>query len=65
MKNVELTTEKGKLTRHTQSLHDRIKDHVCGECESTISGKSDLKKHIQGVHDKIKDHMCGECDAAF
>ena len=51
------------IKNHTKAEHDKIKNHVCGECGYVASQKIHLKRHIEGVHENIK-HVCEKCGYA-
>ena len=36
---------KGYLSKHTQRVHDELRDHVCQECLTGFFSKFDLKVH--------------------
>ena len=38
--------------RHIKTKHDKIKDHVCSECEYAASTKKLLRYHLDSVHNK-------------
>ena len=41
---------KSGLWRHKKSVHDKIKDHKCDECQFTSSHSQSLKMHKKHVH---------------
>ena len=49
---------------HIKSVHENIRNHVCGECGYAASRKDTLRRHIEGVHKNIRNHVCGDCGYA-
>ena len=45
------------MKKHIKSVHEKIKDLSCDECERTFSQQGDLKMHIKSIHEKIKDFL--------
>ena len=56
------TRRKHELKNHVQSVHERVKNIYCGQCDYRTGNKYTLKNHIKAIHDKIKDISCGQCD---
>ena len=54
--------QKGNLTRHIETVHEKRRDHACPHCPSAFGQKGDLKTHIKVVHEKRRDHACGYCE---
>ena len=42
------------MKKHIEAEHEKIRNHVCGECGYAASLKSELKKHIEAIHKNIK-----------
>ena len=59
-----LLQKKDELRKHVKSVHAKIKDHECGECDYNASRKCHLQQHIKAVHKKERDFACGECEYA-
>jgi hypothetical protein len=52
--------QKGNLTRHIETVHEKRRDHVCGYCKGVASGTaSTLEAHISAIHLKIKRSIKG------
>ena len=49
------------LKAHIKGVHDKIKNHVCGECGYACSHKSNLNKHRNYC---TGQYVCGECGYA-
>ena len=45
-----IVTNLEKQSNHIKSVHDKIKDHLCNQCNFAFSLKSDLDRHVEGVH---------------
>ena len=50
--------------RRINGAHEKIRNHVCGECGYAASRKSNLKKHIEAVHENIRKYVCKDCGYA-
>lgn len=57
--------QKGSLTRHTKSRHEKLRPHACDLCGKTFSERWTRSVHIRNVHLKSKPHKCHLCDKAF
>ena len=57
--------EKGKLKRHTESVHEGKKPFSCAFCDSRFSQKKGLESHVDSVHEEKKQFKCGFCDKWF
>ena len=44
------SSDLGSLKRHIKSVHDKIRDTVCSQCNFASSRTADLNKHIQVKH---------------
>ena len=56
-------TRKSDLTRHIQSVHDKIR-YNCNQCNKSFSEKGTLQKHIKSAHEKVR-YNCKKCDKSF
>ena len=56
---------KNSLIRHIQSVHLKLKPHLCTICQKHFSTENNLKLHVSDVHDKIKTFKCKECKKTF
>ena len=61
----EIFAEKGKLTRHIASVHEKKRPYSCNLCDGTFTSNQHLKGHISSVHDGLKPHSCDMCNASF
>ena len=53
---------KGTLKRHINTVHDKLRNHVCDECEFAASQKSNLRRHKEEVHSVgDKKFKCAQC----
>lgn len=57
--------QKGSLTRHLKSRHEKLRPHTCDLCEKSFSEKWTLNVHRRNVHEKRKPHKCTLCDKTF
>ena len=56
------TYEKRTLKSHIKRIHEKIRDHVCGECGYASSHKNDLKMHKEFRHGtRDKKFKCDCC----
>ena len=53
------------LKRHIETVHAKMKEHVCKKGSSTFTQKASLIKHEKSVHLKLKEHECPVCGSAF
>ena len=60
-----MLAEKGKLTRHIASVHEKKRPYSCNLCDGTFTSNQHLKGHISSVHDGLKPHSCDMCNASF
>ena len=67
---------KDNLLKHTQSVHEKIKDSACNMCDFKTFARRDLQRHVDGVHlgkqtwpkklaKKRTSHVCNTCDKKF
>ena len=54
-------TQKGDLTRHTQSVHERNQKYQCFFCDYQSARKDQLTNHQKSVHEGIR-YECENCD---
>ena len=55
----------GKLNRHRNCVHLKIKNSLCTTCNISFTNNTHLERHNKMVHLRIKDNPCTECDTAF
>ena len=56
-------TRKSDLTRHIQSVHDKIR-YNCNQCAKSFSERGTLKRHIKSAHENVR-YNCDKCDKSF
>ena len=52
----------GYTSGNMESVHDRIKDFKCSDCDFVTSRCDALKRHMREAHQKIKKFQCNQCD---
>ncbi|CAB4053913.1 unnamed protein product [Lepeophtheirus salmonis] len=57
--------EKGNLTKHVKTVHERRKAFQCVICEKTFGEKGNLQRHVKAVHHGKKDFRCAFCGKEF
>lgn len=57
--------QKGSLTRHIKSKHEKLRPHACNRCPKSFSALWTLRVHQRNVHLKSKPHKCHLCDKSF
>lgn len=57
--------QKGSLTRHIRSRHEKLRPHSCDICQKSFSALWTLRVHQRNVHLKSKPHKCHLCDKSF
>lgn len=57
--------QKGSLTRHIKSRHQKLRPHTCDVCQKSFSALWTLRVHQRNVHLKAKPHKCHLCDKSF
>lgn len=57
--------QKGSLTRHVKSRHEKLRPHSCNLCQKSFSALWTLRVHQRNVHLKSKPHKCHLCDKSF
>lgn len=57
--------QKGSLTRHVKSRHEKLRPHSCSICQKSFSALWTLRVHQRNVHLKSKPHKCHLCDKSF
>ena len=55
-------SDKGRLKRHIEWVHEKIKPFLCKICEASFTNMQTLQNHILAVHEKKKPHKCSFCD---
>ncbi len=53
------------LSRHVETVHRGLREHVCAECGKAFCDKFSLRRHMRLVHKGEKEHVCGQCGKAF
>ena len=53
------------LTRHVDSVHNKIKNHECPICKKKFAFINWRDRHHKQVHEKIKNYMCHICNKKF
>ena len=38
------------MKQHIKVVHEKIRNHKCGECKFAASGKRGLRRHLERVH---------------
>jgi len=51
----------GDVKKHTQIVHDKVRNYDCPECKKSFQTKTHVKNHYNRVHLGLKD-QCPECD---
>ena len=49
------------LKKHTQLVHDKIRNHQCPQCQKNFQTRTHVKNHYNRVHLGFKE-QCPECD---
>ena len=49
---------KSKIRNHIKTVHDKIKDFKCPNCEFCCSQRGNLRLHIEQVHNKVRKFSC-------
>jgi len=55
-------TEKGKLNKHVDSIHEGKKPFQCDICQKSFTQKASMTTHILTIHEGEKPHHCEICD---
>ena len=50
----------GHLKMHTETMHRRLKDYSCDECDAKLSTSSSLKRYVNVMHRGVR-HSCVQC----
>jgi len=58
------TSQSGTMKRHVKSIHLKVRDFQCNECENIFSEKN-LDHHLKSVQLKVKDFQCSNCNKTF
>jgi hypothetical protein len=53
---------KSSMTRHIESVHDKITDFKCPHCDYSSSQKANVSRHIKQIHDQVLDQKCPDCN---
>ena len=56
LKNYKAFCLVGKLKKHIQCVHEKLRTHKCDLCNKAFSFKFNLKKHIRKFHGGMKKH---------
>ena len=59
-----VTVWKTALNRHIKTVHNKIRDHVCGFCGNSFAYKTTLQDHEAAIHTKVRKHVCKQCGFA-
>ena len=51
-------TEKGKLNKHVDSIHEGKKPFQCDICQKSFTQKASMTTHILTIHEGEKPHHC-------
>ncbi len=54
-----------KVKIHYETMHLKLRPHVCPKCQKTFTQKNHLAVHIEMVHEGKKDFECGQCGTLF
>ena len=57
--------KRSSLEEHCKSVHEKIRNHKCDQCNKTFALKCNLNKHIKNVHENVKDHKCDICNEIY
>lgn len=57
--------EKGNLTKHIASVHEKKKDHACGVCGKRFAFRDGLLRHVSQVHMNERPYTCTTCGQRF
>ena len=57
--------DKGYLKDHKETVHLKIRRHVCKECDKSFGLEVNLKGHIKRVHLRLRPHSCTHCSKSF
>ena len=49
---------KSKINNHIKTVHDKIKDFKCPNCEFCCSQRGNLRLHVEQVHNKVRKFSC-------
>jgi KRAB domain-containing zinc finger protein len=62
----KVSTTKGALKRHIQTVHSDERRFVCSfdNCEKSFNQNSALKRHIKSAHEGVR-YPCSVCDKSF
>jgi hypothetical protein len=56
---------KGKLKRHNDTVHLKLRKHVCEVCGRAFAENANLQSHIRMRHDKIRSAPCFQCGKTY
>ena len=50
------SSQKSKMKKHFEYVHENQKQHECSFCDYSFSHKDNLKRYNENVHEKQKPH---------
>ena len=59
------TCYKSNMREHVLRIHDRARDHICGDCGASFTTASSLTIHVRAVHMKIKGGSAKKAEKGF
>ena len=57
-----MSSHKGTLVQHVNSVQEDPKLFTCEMCKKTFSKKEFLSIHVKSVHENLKPYKCDICD---
>ena len=61
----KMFSSNSNLERHTQAVHEKIRNFKCGECAKEFYNRADLDRHTSAVHALQLDFHCPHCKKMF
>lgn len=49
------------LRRHTQTVHEKLRPHACGDCSVVFLEAEKLRRRTKSVREKQRPHTCAAC----